>query len=200
MLYINSAQCVECGACEPVCPVESIYHELPRGRSPPSPRSRSQSPGPTQSSARGCTPGRAPLDDPDTPRDHLLVACLPACTPGGIGEIPYPSGTHRPSHATYPLTAKFQSDSPKRRDHGHSIVRMSALCIERSTHPVSASRPPSGPTASLQMPSLLWFSKCLWGPPLPLAARRGTRRLNATVPARWAAIPCPGSPARWSRR
>ncbi|WP_040829895.1 ferredoxin [Nocardia jiangxiensis] len=27
MLYINPDECVDCGACEPVCPVEAIYHE-----------------------------------------------------------------------------------------------------------------------------------------------------------------------------
>jgi len=26
MLYINPEECVECGACEPVCPVEAIYY------------------------------------------------------------------------------------------------------------------------------------------------------------------------------
>ena len=27
MLYIHPDECVDCGACEPVCPVESIYYE-----------------------------------------------------------------------------------------------------------------------------------------------------------------------------
>ena len=26
-LYINVEECVDCGACEPVCPVEAIYYE-----------------------------------------------------------------------------------------------------------------------------------------------------------------------------
>ena len=26
-LYINPNECVDCGACEPVCPVEAIYYE-----------------------------------------------------------------------------------------------------------------------------------------------------------------------------
>ena len=26
-LYINPAECVDCHACEPVCPVEAIFHE-----------------------------------------------------------------------------------------------------------------------------------------------------------------------------
>ena len=26
-LYINVDECVDCGACEPVCPVEAIYYE-----------------------------------------------------------------------------------------------------------------------------------------------------------------------------
>ncbi len=34
MLYIHPDECVDCGACEPVCPVEAIYFEddLPRER------------------------------------------------------------------------------------------------------------------------------------------------------------------------
>ncbi len=27
MLYIHPTECVDCGACEPVCPVEAIYYE-----------------------------------------------------------------------------------------------------------------------------------------------------------------------------
>ncbi|KMY23847.1 NAD-dependent dihydropyrimidine dehydrogenase, PreA subunit [Actinobaculum suis] len=27
MLYINPEECVDCGACEPVCPTEAIYYE-----------------------------------------------------------------------------------------------------------------------------------------------------------------------------
>ena len=27
MLYINSDECICCGACQPVCPVEAIYYE-----------------------------------------------------------------------------------------------------------------------------------------------------------------------------
>lgn len=26
-LYINPAECIDCGACEPECPVEAIYEE-----------------------------------------------------------------------------------------------------------------------------------------------------------------------------
>src|SRR5699024_8510136 len=35
MLYIHPDECVDCGACEPVCPVEAIYYEddLPARRS-----------------------------------------------------------------------------------------------------------------------------------------------------------------------
>ncbi len=28
MLYIHPDECVDCGACEPVCPAEAIFHEL----------------------------------------------------------------------------------------------------------------------------------------------------------------------------
>lgn len=27
MLYINPAECIDCGACEPECPVEAIFEE-----------------------------------------------------------------------------------------------------------------------------------------------------------------------------
>ncbi|ATE67441.1 ferredoxin [Rhizorhabdus dicambivorans] len=27
MMYINADECVDCGACEPVCPMEAIYYE-----------------------------------------------------------------------------------------------------------------------------------------------------------------------------
>jgi ferredoxin len=27
MLYIHPDECVDCGACEPVCPVEAIYYD-----------------------------------------------------------------------------------------------------------------------------------------------------------------------------
>ena len=27
MLYVNTDECIDCGACEPVCPVEAIYYE-----------------------------------------------------------------------------------------------------------------------------------------------------------------------------
>lgn len=36
MLYIHPDECVDCGACEPVCPVEAIYYEddLPEALQP----------------------------------------------------------------------------------------------------------------------------------------------------------------------
>ena len=36
MLYIHPDECVDCGACEPVCPVEAIYYEddLPEEQAP----------------------------------------------------------------------------------------------------------------------------------------------------------------------
>jgi ferredoxin len=27
MLYIHPTECIDCGACEPVCPVEAIFYE-----------------------------------------------------------------------------------------------------------------------------------------------------------------------------
>ncbi len=36
MLYIHPEECVDCGACEPVCPVEAIFYEddLPADQQP----------------------------------------------------------------------------------------------------------------------------------------------------------------------
>ncbi len=65
MLYINPDQCVDCGACEPVCPVESIYYqdEVPAQWKPF-----------ISANAEFC----AGLTAPDGPRDHPLAASLPA--------------------------------------------------------------------------------------------------------------------------
>ena len=40
ILYIDPNECIDCGACEPECPVNAIFPEesLPAGRSPDSPR------------------------------------------------------------------------------------------------------------------------------------------------------------------
>ena len=45
MLYIHPDECVDCGACEPVCPVEAIYYEddVPGGVERPTPRRTSSS-------------------------------------------------------------------------------------------------------------------------------------------------------------
>jgi NAD-dependent dihydropyrimidine dehydrogenase PreA subunit len=75
MLYIHPDQCVDCGACEPVCPVESIYHEdqVPAQCKPF-----------TAANAEFCTGLSSPdgqLTDSNAPRDHPLVASLPASNP-----------------------------------------------------------------------------------------------------------------------
>lgn len=75
MLYINPDQCVDCGACEPVCPMESIYHEdeVPRRWTPF-----------TTANAEFCAGLSSPevqRTGPDGPRDHPMVAGLPAPKP-----------------------------------------------------------------------------------------------------------------------
>ena len=43
MLYIHPDECVDCGACEPVCPVEAIFYETTcpaNGRSSPTENAR----------------------------------------------------------------------------------------------------------------------------------------------------------------
>jgi NAD-dependent dihydropyrimidine dehydrogenase PreA subunit len=56
-LYIHPDECVDCGACEPVCPVEAIYYEddLPAsGRTTTPPTSSSST-----TSARPAVPPRS---------------------------------------------------------------------------------------------------------------------------------------------
>ena len=54
MLYIHPDECVDCGACEPVCPVEAIYYE---------------------DDVPGSPGGAAKLGL--IPKDHALVSALP---------------------------------------------------------------------------------------------------------------------------
>jgi NAD-dependent dihydropyrimidine dehydrogenase PreA subunit len=77
MLYIHPDQCVDCGACEPVCPVESIYYEdqVPAQWKPF-----------TVANAEFCAglsspDGQLNDDDSNAPRDHPLVAGLSATKP-----------------------------------------------------------------------------------------------------------------------
>ncbi|MCL2787523.1 MAG: ferredoxin family protein [Micrococcales bacterium] len=72
MLYIHPEECVDCGACEPVCPVEAIYYEddLPRAWSDY-----------LRANADFCaalgSPGSATKTGP-TASDDQMVATLPA--------------------------------------------------------------------------------------------------------------------------
>ena len=92
-LYIHPDECVDCGACEPVCPVEAIYYEddLPtdlerykddnRGSSP------SRCPAVTSRSARPGGAGKTGVIGADTstgrlppaPRDGDLAPRRPPC-------------------------------------------------------------------------------------------------------------------------
>ncbi|MER7113482.1 ferredoxin [Saccharomonospora azurea] len=72
MLYIHPDECVDCGACEPVCPVEAIYFEddLPEGMEPYLAIN-------TEFFDDLGSPGGAARLDGPVPRDHPLVAALP---------------------------------------------------------------------------------------------------------------------------
>ena len=71
MLYIHPDECIDCGACEPVCPVEAVYFQddLP-----------AEFAGYTAVNAEFFTaigsPGGAPRVGP-VAGDHTLVAALP---------------------------------------------------------------------------------------------------------------------------
>ena len=72
MLYIHPDECVDCGACEPVCPVEAIYYEddLPQAWSDY-----------LRANADFCSvlgsPGSATRTGPTT-SDDQMVAALPS--------------------------------------------------------------------------------------------------------------------------
>ncbi len=82
-LYINPDECVDCGACEPVCPVEAIYYEddLPEVLRPYLADNAAffAEPLPGRAEPLGCPGGASRLGvvGVDTP----LVAGLPAQVP-----------------------------------------------------------------------------------------------------------------------
>jgi NAD-dependent dihydropyrimidine dehydrogenase PreA subunit len=82
-LYINPDECVDCGACEPVCPVEAIYYEddLPDTLQPYLADNAAffTEPLPGRDEPLGCPGGASSLGvvGVDTP----LVAGLPAQAP-----------------------------------------------------------------------------------------------------------------------
>ncbi len=70
-LYIHPDECVDCGACEPVCPVEAIYYEddLPDEWADYYTAN-------VEFFAELGAPGGASRTGP-VPRDHALIAALP---------------------------------------------------------------------------------------------------------------------------
>jgi len=79
MLYIHPDECVDCGACEPVCPVEAIFYEddVPEQWAQFTPRT----PGSSASSAHPAAPPRA-ARCPTTPTTS------PATPPAGNATMP----------------------------------------------------------------------------------------------------------------
>jgi NAD-dependent dihydropyrimidine dehydrogenase PreA subunit len=80
MLYIHPDECIDCGGCEPVCPVEAIYYEddLP-------------------AELRDYTAVNAeffPAAGGTVPGDHAFVAALPRVTPDRAGG-PVPDPAYR---------------------------------------------------------------------------------------------------------
>jgi NAD-dependent dihydropyrimidine dehydrogenase PreA subunit len=73
MLYIDPEECVDCHACEPVCPVEAVFHE---DDLPP------QWAGYVAVNAEFCEAGAPGRPQPYVgPGDHPVVAALPVQNP-----------------------------------------------------------------------------------------------------------------------
>jgi NAD-dependent dihydropyrimidine dehydrogenase PreA subunit len=76
MLYIHPDECVDCGNCEPECPVEAIYHEADT----PEPWRGFQAANAEFFHDLGAPGGSAKLGP--LGRDHPMVAALPPRTGG----------------------------------------------------------------------------------------------------------------------
>ena len=78
MLYIQPDECIDCGACEPVCPVEAIYPEafLPADFEPFT-EANAAFFRLTGLGAPGGAKGLEPLEE-----DHPIVAAWPEEPPG----------------------------------------------------------------------------------------------------------------------
>ena len=145
-LYIHPDECVDCGACEPVCPVEAIYYEddVPEQWKPTTTRPTSSS---STTSAR--PGGAAKLGV--IPKDHPLIAALP---PQEHDELtarrrPAAAGTARPGLPDFPWDPLAPYAATARR----APRRASSTCrsARRSTRRPSvvqrraAPRPPTPP-------------------------------------------------------
>src|ERR1044072_2125801 len=109
MLYIHPDECVDCGACEPVCPVEAIFYE----DDPPEEWKAYYDANVHFFDDLGSPGGAAKLGEID--HDHELVAALPPqehdeyCASGpprdsltspGTSSSPQPSAPGRPPTAS----------------------------------------------------------------------------------------------------
>ena len=92
MLYIHPDECVDCGACEPVCPVEAIFYE----DDTPEQWKDYYTANVEFFDDLGSPGGAAKLGVID--KDHPLIAALPAAVPGVT-----PSG----GRATTPVSARL---------------------------------------------------------------------------------------------
>ncbi|MDN5929517.1 MAG: ferredoxin family protein [Pseudonocardia sp.] len=85
-LYIHPDECVDCGACEPVCPVEAIYYEddLPQKWAVH-----------TEDNARFFTDTLPGADAPlDSPGGAAKLGAIPADAPLVAGLPPHPMESH----------------------------------------------------------------------------------------------------------
>ncbi len=71
MMYIHPDECVDCGACEPVCPVEAICYE----DDVPAELAAFATANAEFFADLGSPGGAAKLGK--TPRDHVLIAAIP---------------------------------------------------------------------------------------------------------------------------
>src|SRR5699024_1470592 len=129
MLYIQPDECVDCGACEPVCPVEAIYYEddtpdqwaeyyranveffddlgAPGGAAKTPPRLAARPPHPTRPACAGRPPCPAPAPARPAPASPGAFPPPPGtpCCPRSTGRPPTPTAS-RTSPSAPPWTRR----------------------------------------------------------------------------------------------
>ena len=158
MLYIHPDECVDCGACEPVCPVEAIFYE----DDTPEQWKDYYDANVDFFDDLGSPGGAAKMGEID--KDHPLIAALPAAEPGvtharvsaRLPDFPWDQldavrrdGARAPGRHRRPLDRHARSTRRPRS--------CSRRCARRRTRPATRHDRPAGDPAGLPR---------LAGPPL----------------------------------
>ena len=118
MLYIHPDECVDCGACEPVCPVEAIYYE----DDVPDKWKDYYNANVEFFSDLGSPGGAAKTGK--IGKDHPLVAALPPQAEGSLTAAVPGGGPARPGCPTSPGTPSPRP-APAPREHPDGVVDLS---------------------------------------------------------------------------